>query len=44
MKEAEAYGILLALKWVSDLGFDSVIFETDAKTVSDAIHANVVDR
>lgn len=43
VKEAEAYGLLLALRWASDFGFDKVVFETDAKVVNDVIHDKELD-
>ncbi|XVF88587.1 hypothetical protein PTKIN_Ptkin19aG0062900 [Pterospermum kingtungense] len=39
VKECEALALLDAITWVADLGFERVIFETDAKLVVDAIRS-----
>ncbi|XVF64821.1 hypothetical protein PTKIN_Ptkin09bG0197400 [Pterospermum kingtungense] len=44
VKEAEALGLLYALNyWGTRLGFEKVIFVTDAQVVRDAIYSHCVD-
>ncbi|XVF71794.1 hypothetical protein PTKIN_Ptkin12aG0067800 [Pterospermum kingtungense] len=32
--------LLIAMEWVVHQGFKNVVFETDAKTIVDAVHSN----
>ncbi|XVF41286.1 hypothetical protein PTKIN_Ptkin01aG0268300 [Pterospermum kingtungense] len=43
IREGEAIGILEALSWVYDLGFQNVLFESDSKVVVDAINSKGED-
>lgn len=44
VKECETIALLEAISWAVDLGFHSVIFESDAKLVVDVVHSSHDDQ
>ncbi|XP_075499853.1 uncharacterized protein LOC142538416 [Primulina tabacum] len=44
VREAEAKALLDAITWAASLDMQHIIFETDSKTVEEAVHSNAVDR
>ncbi|XVF52726.1 hypothetical protein PTKIN_Ptkin05aG0041600 [Pterospermum kingtungense] len=43
VKEREVLGLLHALRWIKELGYERVIFELDSKTVVDVVNSSLLD-
>lgn len=43
VREGEAYTLLMALRWMHQLGIDHVCFELDCKAVADRVSQEVFD-